>query len=64
MLRKAESIVLSSWNAPVSYADSLVMMSLTMVVAAGVAVNDGAIEEHRQHLLHGKLWSASMDADA
>ena len=64
MLRKAESIVLSSWNAPVSYADSLVMMSLAVMVAAGVAVNDGAVEEHRQHLLHGKFGSTSVDADA
>ena len=38
-------------------------MPLAMVVAAGVAVNDGAIEEHRQHLLHGKFGSASVDAD-
>ena len=40
------------------------MMSLAVVVAAGVAVNDGAVEEHRQHLLHRKLGSASVDADA
>jgi hypothetical protein len=39
-------------------------MPLAVVVAAGVAVNDGAIEEHRQHLLHGKFGSASVDADA
>ena len=35
-----------------------------MVVAAGVAVNDGAVEEHRHNLLHGKLGSASVDEDA
>ena len=46
------------------YADSLVMMPLAMVVAARVTVNDGIVEEHRQHLLHGKLGSASVDADA
>ena len=40
------------------------MMPLAVVVAAGVAVNDGAVEEHGQHLLHGKLWRASVDADA
>ena len=42
----------------------LMVMPLAMVVAAGVAINDGAIEEHGQHLLHGKFGSASMDADA
>ena len=42
----------------------LMVMSLAVMVAAGVTVNDGAIEEHRQHLLHGKLWSACVDADA
>ena len=47
-----------------SYADSLVVMPLAMVVAAGVAVNDGAVEEHRQYLLHGKIGSTSVDADA
>ena len=41
-----------------------VMMALAVVVTAGIAVNDGAVEEHRQHLLHGKFGSASMDADA
>ena len=41
-----------------------VMMSIAVMVAAGVAVNDGAVEEHRQHLLHGKFGSASVDADA
>ena len=40
------------------------VMSLAVVVAAGVAVNDGAVEEHRQHLFHRKLGSASVDADA
>ena len=39
------------------------MMPLAVVVAAGVAVDDGIIEEHRQHLLHGKFGSASVDAD-
>ena len=47
-----------------SYADSLVMMSLAMMVATGIAVNDGIVEVHGQHLLHGKFGSASMDADA
>ena len=42
----------------------LVVMPLAVVVAAVVAINDGAVEEHRQHLLHGKFWSASVDADA
>jgi hypothetical protein len=40
------------------------VMSLAVVVAAGVAVNDGIVEVHGQHLLHGKFGSASMDADA
>ena len=40
------------------------MMPLAVVVAAGVAVDDGIIEEHRQHLLHRKFGSASVDADA
>lgn len=40
------------------------MMSLAVVVAAGIAVNDCAVEEHGQHLLHGKFGSASVDADA
>ena len=39
-------------------------MPLAVVVAAGVTINDGTIEEHRQHLLHGKLGCASVDADA
>ena len=41
-----------------------VVMPLAVVVAAGVAVNDGAIEKHRQHLLHRKLGRASMDTNA
>ena len=41
-----------------------VVVPLAVVVAAGVAVNDGAVEEHRNDLLHGKLGSASVDADA
>ena len=40
------------------------MMPLAMVVTTGVAVNDGAVEEHGQYLLHRKLGSASVDADA
>ena len=40
------------------------VMPLAMMVAAGVTINDGAVEEHGQHLLHGKFGSASMDADA
>ena len=41
-----------------------VVMSLAVVMTAGVTINDGAVEEHGQHLLHGKFGSASMDADA
>ena len=41
-----------------------VVMSLAVVVAAGVAVNDGAIEKHRQHLLHRKFRSTGMDTNA
>ena len=41
-----------------------VVMSLAMVVATGIAVYDGAIEKHRQHLLHRKFWRASMDTNA
>ena len=40
------------------------MMPLAVMVAAGVAVDDSVIEEHGQHLLHGKLWSAGVDAYA
>ena len=40
------------------------VMTLAVVVAAGVTVYDGAVKEHRQHLLHGKLGCASVDADA
>ena len=40
------------------------VMPLAMVVAAGVAINNGAVEEHRQHLFHRKFGSASVDADA
>ena len=43
---------------------SRVVMPFAVVVAAGVAVNDGAVEEHRHDLLHRKLRSASVDADA
>ncbi len=39
-------------------------MPLAVVVAAGITVNDGAVEEHRQHLLHRKLWCAGMDVNA
>ena len=39
-------------------------MSLAVVVAAGVAINDCTVEEHGQYLLHRKLGSASVDADA
>ena len=39
-------------------------MSLAVVMAAGVAINDGAIEEHGQHLLHRKLGCTSVYADA
>ena len=41
-----------------------VVMSLAMVMTAGVTVNDGAVEKHRQHLLHRKLGGASMDTNA
>jgi hypothetical protein len=40
------------------------MMALAVVVTAGIAVNDGAVEEHRQHLFHRKLGSASVDTNA
>jgi hypothetical protein len=40
------------------------MMALAVVVTAGVTVNDGAVEKHRQHLLHRKLGRASMDTNA
>jgi hypothetical protein len=39
-------------------------MPLAMVVTTGVAVNDGIVEVHGQHLFHGKFGSASVDADA
>ena len=38
-----------------------VVMPLAVVVAAGIAVNDGAVEKHRQHLLHRKLGGTSVD---
>ena len=41
-----------------------VMMALAVVVTVGVAINDGAVEKHRQHLLHRKLGRASMDTNA
>jgi len=40
-----------------------VVMSLAVVVTAGIAVNDGAVEKHRQHLLHRKLRSTGMNTD-
>ena len=40
------------------------VMPLAMMVAAGIAVNDGAIEEHRQHLLHRKFGGAGVDMNA
>ena len=40
------------------------VVSFAMMVAVGVAVNDGAVEEHRHHLLHGKLWGTGMNANA
>lgn len=41
-----------------------VVMPLAVVMAAGVTVNDGAIEKHRQHLLHRKFGGAGMDTNA
>ena len=41
-----------------------VMMTLAVVVTAGIAVNDGAVEKHRQDLFHRKLGCASMDTNA
>ena len=41
-----------------------VVMSLAVVMTVGITVNDGAVEKHRQHLLHRKLGCASMDANA
>ena len=40
------------------------MMALAVVMAVGVAVYDGSIEEHRQDLLHRKLGCTSMDTNA
>ena len=40
------------------------VMPLAMMVAAGLTINDGAVEEHRKYLLHRKLGGASMDANA
>ena len=41
-----------------------VVMPLAVVVAAGVAVNDGAVEEHRKYLFHRKLGGTGMDTNA
>ena len=38
-----------------------VVMSLAVMVATRIAVNDGAVEKHRQHLFHRKLGCTSMD---
>ena len=38
-----------------------VVMSLAVVMAAGVTVNDGAVEKHRQDLFHRKLGCTSVD---
>jgi hypothetical protein len=38
-----------------------VVMSLAVVMAAGVTVNDGAVEKHRQDLFHRKLVCTSVD---
>ena len=40
------------------------VMSLAVMVATRIAVNDGAFKEHIQHLLHRKLGCAGMDANA
>ena len=39
-------------------------MSLAVVMTVGVTVNDGAIEKHRQHLLHRKFGGAGMNTNA
>ena len=39
------------------------VMPLAVMVAVRVAVNDGAVKEHRQHLLHRKFGSTSVDED-
>ena len=38
-----------------------VVMPLATVMAAGVAVNDGAVEKHRQDLFHRKPGCTSVD---
>jgi hypothetical protein len=38
-----------------------VVMSLAVVMTAGVTVNDGAVEKHRQDLFHRKLGCTSVD---
>ncbi len=40
------------------------VVTFAMMVAARVAVNDGAVEEHRHHLLHRKFWGTSVNANA
>ena len=40
------------------------VVSFAMVVAAGVAINDSAVEEHRHHLLYRKLRCASVYVNA
>ena len=40
-----------------------VVMSLAVVMTAGVTVNDGAVEKHRQDLFHRKLRSTGMNTD-
>ena len=41
-----------------------VVMSLAVVMTAGVTVNDGAVEKHRQDLFHRKLRSTGMNTNA
>ena len=41
-----------------------VMMALAVVVTAGITINDGAVEKHRQHLLHRKLGCAGVNTNA
>lgn len=41
-----------------------VVMPLAVVVATGIAINNGAVEKHGKHLLHRKLGGASMDTNA
>ena len=40
-----------------------VVMSLAVVMTAGVTVNNGAVEKHRKYLLHRKFGGAGMNTN-